>query len=148
MKLTLSLLLIITLVACQNQVVFEGDKSKQKKEIVKFSRHIEKVVVFHEAEHFIKHFDPAYTKEQLEGNLKGNSEQFLNEIFCGKNEAAEFKCLKFDQIKTMDLVEIIDMKEDRYTLKYKLSDEEGQSVTAEIFIKKNETSFYLYSAVG
>ena len=51
--------------------------------------------------------DPAYKMEQHDRFLKGNTKQFLNELFCGNlTDGSGFKCVKFKKIRFVQLASL------------------------------------------
>jgi len=144
--------LILTLcsalvISCHSTVTFHGDNTDIKTEIVKFSKHVQKVILLDEEDHFLKHIEPEYKQMQLEQALRGNKAQFLNEFFCGLSGEIHM-CMDFDEIIAIKLLEITDQKNNTYKLKYKLKSKYKEVLNAEVFLIEKDTSFYFYSAAG
>ncbi len=149
MKTTLTLfLLTLLVVGCINSVVYEGDSANNKKNIVKFSKHIETYIERHVVSHFLEHVEPIYKKDQLSTALNGDTTQFVNEFFCGQDTSMTFKCVNFNEIKSIDLIEIIPEKNQTYRLKYKIVNEGNNKIISEVFLFTDTRLYQLYSAVG
>ena len=64
-----------------------------------FSSRLKSAVKNKNKKELFSFLDPDYVKTQLKGLLKGRVDQFLNELFCGKDSAGKFHCLKWQQIQ-------------------------------------------------
>ena len=149
MKTTFILLLTTSfLIGCGNSVIYKGDHPENKENIVKFSKHIETYIERHVVEHFLDHVETTYKKDQLTTALSGDTTQFINEFFCGKDTSMNFKCVDFNQIKTIDLIEIVSQKNQTYQLKYKIVNAKDEEIISEVFLFTDSKLYQLYSAVG
>ncbi|PLX01234.1 MAG: hypothetical protein C0594_13700 [Marinilabiliales bacterium] len=120
------------------------------KNITKMLNKFENAVLKHNEKKALNYFDDNYKKEQLEDMLKGNTEQFLNEFFCGSTmENQSFKCMKFNQIKSMDLIQIIHQADtNEYFVIYNVSDHKTGAVQCEWTIRISDNKPGLVGAVG
>ncbi|MFK8037665.1 MAG: hypothetical protein AB8B74_05200 [Crocinitomicaceae bacterium] len=148
MKTILILCISTVLLSCGSSVVYEGDTAHNKKNIIKFSKHIETYIERHVVDHFLEHVEPTYKADQLTQMLKSDTTQFVNEFFCGKNSDMKYVCVDFNKIKSIDIVEIIPQKGEIYKLKYLIVNEENQEITSEVFLFTDQKVYQLYSAVG
>ncbi|MFK8044252.1 MAG: hypothetical protein AB8B72_02065 [Crocinitomicaceae bacterium] len=142
----LSIPLIIS--SCGHSVVYEGDTAANKKNIIKFSKHIETYIEQHVVDHFLSHVEPTYKTDQLGIALKNDTTQFINEFFCGKDLNAKFTCVDFDKIKSIDLIEIMPMKNDSYVLRYLIINDKDEELISEVYLFTDQKVYQLYSAVG
>lgn len=147
MKYFYVFLLALTIGSCQSRIVYDMPNQTEKSEIIKFAKHIGKIASLNQPEHFLKHVEPKYMKEQLAVNLDGNKEQFLNEFFCG-NIGEQYKCFKFSNILTVKLTHIIELKDKTVQLKYHIVNEDKLELDAEIYLTKIDTNYFIYSALG
>jgi hypothetical protein len=148
MKSFLTLSIVAVLLSCSNSIVYEGDTAHNKKNIIKFSKHIETYIEQHVVEHFLEHIEPRYKTDQLGTALKNDTTQFVNEFFCGKNQDVKFTCVDFNNIKTIDLLEITPQKDETYMLRYVIVNEKNEEIIADVFLYTDQKVYYLYSAVG
>lgn len=148
MKVLLTLSLFAFLLSCGHSIVYDGDTTHNKKNIVKFSKHIETYIERHVVGHFLEHVEPTYKTDQLGVALKSDTTQFVNEFFCGKNKAMKFTCVKFDEIKTIDLLGITPQKNDTYLLRYFITTTTEEEVISDVFLFTDRKVYQLFSAVG
>ncbi|MFD1551139.1 hypothetical protein DNU06_03925 [Putridiphycobacter roseus] len=134
--------------SCASSVVFTGDSEISKKNIIKFSTHLETVVEQHQMPHFIDHVEPNYKAEQLVGMMENDSVRFVNEFFCGNSTEDQFICPDFDKIISMDLTEIKQESSGIYKLTYKIVNTMGILLNVEVFLNTKQEKYTLYSAVG
>ncbi len=146
MKYIIYALFFTVIVGCTT-VSFNGESSTSKTEIVKFSKHVQKVIILNQVDHFLRHVESEYKQNQLEKALRGNTTQFLNEFFCGQSDSI-YMCMDFDEISSIKLLEITSQKNDTYTLKYKLKSQYKETLTSEVFVIEKDSSFFFFSAVG
>ncbi len=146
MKYALITLISVFLMACAPKVVYKG-AAAEKEPVIKFSKHVQKIISLGKADHFLKHVDPEYINEQLVNNLKGDTTQFLNEFFCGQH-IKDYKCFDFQSIMKINLLEVNGTGENMYQLKYKLENKEKATITSEVSLVKRDSGYYLFSAVG
>lgn len=65
-------------------------------------------VTKHDEKTVLKRLDNLYVKEQLKKILKGNKQQFLDELFSGRDEKTnEYLTIPFHSITSIEVVEII-----------------------------------------
>lgn len=75
----------------------------------------------HKKNGVFKVLDKSYKNEQLKF-LKGNKEQFLNELFSGEDIVTkDYQTPKFDEIVSIEVSSIIALKEGGYTYIFKVS---------------------------
>jgi len=95
--------------------------------------------------------DPEYKLVQLDGFYNGNTEQFLNEFFCGNELNGDgFKCILFNEITKVERVKIL-KGEAQYTIVYKIisKDDEIKADWTITVIAEDENIIYgIYGAVG
>ena len=132
----ISLLLSIFIGMGCSTVKTTSSQEDEAKAISKFLVDFEKAVVSHDSKKLLKLIDRNYLNEQCYGFLKGNTEQFINELFCGNlvNED-KFQCLTFIQIDRLELVEQ-ERQDDYYTVVYKVS-ANGAEINADWVIVVN-----------
>ena len=149
MKQLAMLTILFSFLGCASTVLYEGEnEEKSKRDILKFSEHLESVVEQHHAPHFITHVEAKYKTEQLVENIKNDSTQFVNEFFCGKSTEGQFMCFDFDKIVSIDLIKIKQDKNGIFILNYKLVNAMGLIIDSEVFLDTNKEKFFLYSAIG
>jgi len=149
MKTILALLLMTSfLFGCGNSVIYKGNTVNNKQNIIKFSKHIETYIERHVVDHFLEHVESTYKKDQLSVALKNDTTQFVNGFFCGRDSSMVFKCINFNQIKTIDLIEIIPQKNQTYQLKYMIINEKNEEIISKVFLFTDSKLYQLYSAVG
>lgn len=148
MKTILTLCIGALLLSCGGSVVYNGDTTDNKKNIIKFSKHIETYIERHVIGHFLEHVEPNYKKDQLTQMLKSDTTQFVNEFFCGKNSEMKHTCVDFNKIKSIDIIEIIPQKGETYKLRYLIVNENGEEIISEVFLFTDQKVYQLFSAVG
>ena len=146
MKYVLISLVSFLIMSCVPKPAFNGNEA-DKDAIIKFSKHVQKVISLGQKDHFLKHVDPSYLKEQLTDNLSGDTTKFLNEFFCGKSDST-FHCMNFESIMKIHLLEVTDTKNNSYQVKYKIEDDNKFAITSEVSMVKRDSNYYLVSAVG
>jgi hypothetical protein len=62
----------------------------------------EKAVLSHDVKEIMEHLDPRYVYDQHNVFLSGNTEQFIDGLFCGEDAFKKFKCLKYKDIKYIE----------------------------------------------
>lgn len=148
MKTILTLSIVAVLMSCGNKIIYQGDTANNKKNIIKFSKHIESHIENHGVTHFLTHVEPTYKKDQLGIALKNDTTQFVNEFFCGKNTASKHNCMAFNSIESIDLMEIIPQNTDTYILRYLIVNDQQEQITSEVFLFTDQKLYQLYSAAG
>ena len=148
MKAILSLAIITVLLSCGSSIVYNGDTDYNKKNIIQFSKHIETYIERHVVKHFLEHVEPNYKTDQLATALKSDTTQFVNEFFCGKNNDMKFTCVDFNDIKSIDLLEITAQKNDTYILRYVIVNGKDEEIIADVFLFTDQKVYQLFSAVG
>ena len=134
------------LIGCNSNVVYTGNDGLRA-EVIRFSKHVQKVISLGQTDHFLKHVKPDYLQEQLVTNLKGDTTQFINEFFCGKL-SNKYTCMPFQTIMKMQLLEINGDKNNVFKVKYHIENEERNCMVSEVFIQKKNDKYYIFSAVG
>jgi len=146
MKYFLIPLCAIFMLSCSSSVSYKGNDD-DKAEVIKFSRHIQRIMTIGEEAHFLKHVKPEYLNEQLTTNLGGDTTKFLNEFFCGKMNEKQ-SCMPFQEIMKVKLLEINGQKNNTFSVKYQIENKVKESMVTEVYISKKEETFFIYSAVG
>lgn len=96
----------------------DKESSKQKKFLHKF----EHAVKDHNQRRVLSAMEKSYYKEQL-SFLKGNKEQFVNELFGGNEVGGEtYINIRFIEITNIEISEIIPLKEGGFTCIYRIKD--------------------------
>ena len=117
----ISLLLLIFIGTGCSSVKTTSSQEKEAKAISKFLVDFEKAVISHDSKELLKLIDRNYLDEQCYGFLNGNTEQFINELFCGNlTNEDKFQCLAFSQIDKLELVKQ-ERQDDYYTVVYKVA---------------------------
>lgn len=94
----------------------------------------ETAVINHDAQAVLTFFDETYKKEQHDQFLKGNTEQFLMNFFCGNTVKLEtYSCLALNEIKKIKRVSLDVMDVNECVIQYKL--------------KANDRMIMLYAAI-
>ena len=92
--------------------------SNETKEVGKFLADFEKAVIRHDSKGLLKFIDQNYLQEQYYGFMEGNTEQFLNELFCGNlTNEDRYECLTFKEINRLKLVKL-EREDDFYRVAY------------------------------
>jgi len=132
----ISLLLLIFIGTGCSSVKTTSSQEKEAKAISKFLVDFEKAVISHDSKELLKLIDRNYLDEQCYGFLNGNTEQFINELFCGNlTNEDKFQCLAFSQIDKLELVKQ-ERQDDYYTVVYKVS-ANGAEINADWVIVVN-----------
>lgn len=97
-----------------------------------FIHSFENAVRSHDSKSVMKHLDKKYRKQQVRF-LKGNKEQFINELFAGKNEAGSFMTPDFESIYSISLVDVKEI--------------EGEIPTYEVGFEVDIPDYMLYSTL-
>ena len=83
----------------------------------------------------IQKLDRNYVQEQLVKFLKENKVQFLNELFCGKDKLNNFKCIDYNKITDIKLID-------------STPKENGYSVNIQVKTVENTIKTYLFLKVS
>lgn len=90
-------------------------------EMNKFLHRFEKIVISGKSKDLQSYIDTDYKVEQL-GNLSGNMDQFINELFCGNIEYSDiFKCIEIQDISGIRLREMILISDNLFQATYLVS---------------------------
>ena len=128
--------------------------------MVEFLEEFEKAALAHDSEKLIELLDQEYRQNQLDGFHQGDTESFLNELFCGKDvKARGFECLKYNTIKQLNLVKVeritrqdIPLIVVGYTVSYRVTDGTYDVVCDWTVTVKGsrfqQTVYGIYGAVG
>jgi hypothetical protein len=152
-QLIFSILLLITI--SSNAVTHPAKsvnpfpaKTKVDAEVMAFLNSFELQVRHHDPDNILEFMDMGYIEEQLDGMLKGDVEQFLNEFFCGNNiKTDEFKCVKYKTIKRLKRQTVV-RSGDGYQVGYIII-AKGLKVSTEWFINKaKDGDDFVYGLVG
>lgn len=75
---------------------------------LKFVNEFLTAVRVHDQKATIKKLDKSYINKQLKKNLKGNKQQFLDELFSGRDEKTkEYLTIPFDAIISIEVAEVV-----------------------------------------
>lgn len=136
------LLIAITLIS---SITWSQDKEASKR--MKFLHKFEHALREHDQKSVLSAMDKTYYKEQL-SFLKGNKVQFVNELLGGNEIGGEnYINIKFNEIKSIELSEIIPLKEGGFTCIYKISDNHHTVYVSLQLIKKGR-KYGFKGAVG
>jgi hypothetical protein len=103
---------------------------KPSPEIMDFLTSFEKAAEDHNRDVLMDHFDKTYKDEQHDAFLGGNTEQFLNEFFCGTLKGGDaFVCPGYMCISGLKLKKAV-KKGDGYTLTYLIQTTSGTIKTS------------------
>lgn len=104
-----------------NEFTEEFSKKKNPEDIQKFLSDFENAVINHDTKTVMSLMDLHYKAEQHDDMLKGNTNQFLNEFFCGsETDNDEFICLDFKDITKIELLNL-NKTDDGYQVDYLVS---------------------------
>ena len=81
----------------------------------------------------IQKLDRSYVQEQMVTILKENKVQFLNELFCGKDKLNNFKCIDYNKITDIKLIDSTP-KENGYSVNIQVKTVEN-TIKAYLFLK-------------
>jgi hypothetical protein len=152
MKQLFSVLLILVFSACSlNKGAVDPSLAELPDDLKAFLHAFENAALSHDAERMLTLMDEEYLKVQHDEMLKGRTEQFLNELFCGNIvNSNSFKCLEFKNLKNLKLIKL-ENNTDSYTVYY-IVKAENVSVTAEweVRVKATENGrvFGIFGALG
>jgi hypothetical protein len=89
-----------------------------------------------------------YLKEQHRQFLKGRTNQFLNEFFCGTNVSSnKFECPEYQKIDAIEKVSIV-KKEDWYEYSFKIKVNTKWLLVKQSIVKKSSKYSKEYGLVG
>jgi hypothetical protein len=90
-----------------------------------FLTRLEQSILLHDRIAVMDMMDKDYKKERLEITLKGNTEQFLNDLSCGyQTNGQGSKCIKFNDITQMTRVELVP-NNGNYSVAYHITSKEA-----------------------
>ena len=116
-----------------------GAQKKEAKAISGFLVGFESAVVAHDAAKLLDLIDRDYLNEQCYGLMEGNTEKFINELFCGNLiNGDQFICLTFAQIDRLELLQL-EKQDDYYTVVYRVG-ENGAEINANWAIIVNKVN--------
>lgn len=99
-------------------------------EMNKFLLSFEKAVRSKKVNALLSFIDEEYKVEQL-GNLSGNMEQFITELFCGNLKSNnEFRCFQLNEIKNIRLVELTKANTALFQAEYEILTEEDSVIVS------------------
>ena len=151
MKKSVFLLFIIALIGCSSTKNTQND-DPYRADLEYYLENFEKAVIEHDSLNLMKLIDKSYVREQHDEFLKGNTEQFINELFCGDvSDRDEFKCFEFKNISKMERLRIEQDGLNGYKVYYLVSDGE-HTIEADWYVKLyyhyKQPKFGLVGAVG
>lgn len=96
-------------------------------------------------------FDPEYLNEQLYDFHQGNTERFINELFCGSSLDSEiYICIPYEKITNSEILNI-EEKNDGFYIYLKFASNEN-NIKSFFFIRErnveNKKIYFLVGAVG
>jgi len=113
---------------------------------VKFVNTFLEVVHTHNRKKVIKMMDKKYRKEQI-AFLKGNTEQFVNELFSGEDLlTGDYINIKFANILKIEVAEVIALKEGGFTYIFRIRDGEHDILSSLFLVATGKFGFV--GAVG
>jgi len=80
--------------------------------------------------------DGGYKFEQHDDMLKGNTEQFLKEFFCGKDATGKYKCVNLKEISHLERISG-KMKDNVVSMVYKIHLNDRQVTTCDYWVSVN-----------
>ena len=153
MKTFLSIFLIIFLLSCKtsDKAVSSSDNYKVPNKLKKFLLEFKQASLEHNSAKLVALLDREYKTEQLDGMHKGNTDAFLNELYCGKQtNGTGFRCIKYKTINYMKFIRA-ENNEEGYTVYYKLGNRVVEIETNWVVTIKTINSkrvYGIYGAVG
>jgi hypothetical protein len=100
----------------------------------------------------MKTIDPEYKKEQHQKMLKGRTNQFINELFCGNlNPGQGFRCLKFKKITGITMVSSKRKNSGNYDVEFEISGDGIKIIcnwVVKVRVLEGKKFFGLVGAVG
>ena len=134
-KITLILLL---LQGCQTQKSNMASSSNstmgsEEKVVVKAFNQLKNTLITHHTDSLFLALDPSYINEQHDTLLQGNTTQFVNELFCGQDKDEQFKCLNYNDIQDIKLINYT-KKEGGYTVHFQATTKET-TITTSLYLK-------------
>lgn len=113
-----------------------------------FIHSFEHAVKDHDDKSVMKLLDKKYRKQQLKF-LKGNKDQFLNELFSGENEAGDYLNPDFRTINTITLVDVKEIEGDLPTYEVGFEvDIPDYTLYSTLILVKMKNKYVLIGAVG
>ncbi|MCI5058274.1 MAG: hypothetical protein MRY83_19340 [Flavobacteriales bacterium] len=118
-------------------------------DIEQYLESFEKSVLENNTNAILELIDKDYKSEQL-SFLNGREAQFINELFCGSNEKAGFRCVAFDDIKDLEK-KLVESTDGGYNIVYIVKTDEF-SIECDWFIRRSNdeqgSTLGLVGAVG
>lgn len=136
MKSLLLFVFLISLEICNAQDrLKEVPQDIPQEQLSKFVSEFLTAVTNHNEKMVIKKLDHLYVKEQLKKFLKGNKQQFLDELFSGRDEKTnEYLTIPFHSITSIEVVEIIP-NDDTMTDYFFIVKTEKNEVKCQLFLR-------------
>lgn len=154
MKYLLFLLLIIPIIGCSGpkNIAYNYGPDPLSEDLINYLLKFQETVISHDPVNLMKLLDPKYIREQHDDFLKGNTEQFIDELFCGYigRTKESFKCLKLKNITHIDILSIEPEGDRGYRVYYHVSNDQFV-IEANWFINilhDSDQKFGLVGAVG
>ncbi|MBK8681323.1 MAG: hypothetical protein IPN31_05325 [Bacteroidetes bacterium] len=118
-------------------------------ELEKFISKFEKAVISHNYNKVLKHTDADYRTEQHDAFLKGNTKQFIDELFCGYEiQSDAFINFKLTDIDALSVQEVFQNSESDYTMSWLVNSKELGSAKCQLHITKKKNKWGVVGAVG
>ena len=120
------------------------------KDLQEFLVKFESATLSHNKAELLTLMDEDYRKEQHDEMLKGRTDQFLDELFCGYVSEKTFKCPGFEKVSYLKLTKI-ENNTDSYTVYYSVkAGKLSFSADWQITVTKtlSGTKYGIYGAVG
>ena len=147
--LLVSILLVSQLLnrlnAAEFSIVAENSLASAQAFLVRF----ETAVMNHDEQAVLTFFDETYKKEQHDQFLKGNTEQFLKDFFCGNTTKLEtYSCLALNEIKKMKRVSLDLMDENECVVQYKVKAQDRIIILYAAIYRKTYNGLTQWGFVG
>lgn len=142
-RANMKFLTILFLICCNLSFAQLLDEEGQS-----FIHSFEQAVRAHDSKAVMKHLDKKYRKEQVKF-LKGNTAQFLNELFSGENEAGSYMTPNFDSINSIVLVDAKELEGEipTYEVGFEV-DIPDYTLYSTLILVRKKNKYFLIGAVG
>ena len=152
MKKILTITLFVIFISCgTSRTYVTVDNKKLPNYMVSFLNEFENASVNYDSGKLIELLDSEYRDEQLNFFHKGNTENFLNELFCGSFVSeAGFKCLMYNSIKQIKFIKAENIQEG-YTVYYMVNDGTYEIICSWVVTVKTvnqKTTYGIFGALG
>lgn len=119
--------------------------------LIKYLDHMEETVLAHNLDQMMQLIDAEYVKEQHDKNLEGRTQQFIDELFCGKEvKNGDYLCIPFLDINQIKLTAIVSI-DNGYKVFYDVGSE-SKTIAIDWWITEHyvngKATYGIYGALG